>query len=192
MSGDGETGGIVPSQSYDSHENFGGDFWRVAAADDVLEFEVANTPIGHWFADVEFSLAIIDSWDGASGPDQLEIEILDGSTQSVLWQESVSGGATPGSNVQSTLVLNQQLGFNASTGDTWWLDDGYRMSFENIPMSGGSLTFRIHATGVGYQGGMDESFAIDNLLITAIPEPSTLVFAGLGIIGVAGRRRRTV
>jgi hypothetical protein len=188
-----ESGGIVDGQGYDGVTDFGGDMWRVTTADDVLEFTLNGTPVDHT-GSVEFSLAIIDSWDGTFGapigPDQLVIEILDGSTQQVLWQQFIFGGAVPSSNVASTLVLNQQLGFNASTGDTWWWDDGYRIRFEDIPMTAGSMTFRIHATGSGFGGGTDESFGIDNLMIRAVPEPSsTLVGFALCCLVPARRRR---
>lgn len=190
---DGQASGVVSGQSYSSVAGFGGNFWRVTTPDDVLQFELTDLPIGY-FVNVEFSLAIIDSWDGASGaphgPDHLEVEILDGATQEVLWNENVSGGATPANNVESTIVINQDLGFSQGTaGETWWLDDGYRMVFDGIEMNSSSLTFRIHATGSGFVGGTDESFAIDNLLITGVPEPSMTVPV-LAIACLMVRRRK--
>jgi len=189
-SGDGITSGITNGQGYATSAGFGGDLWRVAAADDTLEFQLSNTPVAA-VGNVEFSLAIIDSWDGGAGPDFIEVEILDGGTQQVLWQQAISGGTTPSSNVLSTLELNQDLGFRqGGAAETWWLDDGYRMSFPGIPMNGGSLTFRITPTGGGFQGGDDESFAIDNLIITSIPEPSAVMLGvAMGCLALTIRRR---
>jgi len=187
----GVTSGITNGEGYATAAGFGGDFWRVATTDDCLEFQLNNTPTAA-VGKVEFSLAIIDSWDGGGGPDFIEVEILDGSTQRVLWQEVISGGGAPSSNLDSTLVLNQDMGFaQGGAAETWWLDDGHRMVFDNIPMNGGSLTFRIKPTGAGYQGGNDESFAIDNLLITAVPEPSAVMFGlAMSCLALTIRRRR--
>ncbi len=192
---DGEVGGVVDSQLYSAVPQFGGDFWRVTTPDDVLQFEFNGVPVGY-FLTIEFSLAVIDSWDGSSGaphgPDLLEIEVLDGATQKVNWTENLSGGATPANNVKSTLVLNQDLGFTqGGAAETWWLDDGNRMRFENIQMDSDTLTFRIQASGTGFVGGTDESFAIDNLLIVAVPEPSVLLPCwGIACMVTCRRRRR--
>lgn len=182
----GDVGGIQQGQGYAAIANFGGNFWRVTTKDDVLEFLFSNTPtVG--LGSLEFSLATIDSWDGngsTNGPDEIRIEILDGANQIVLWQEVYDGSTTPSSNVESVLVQNQQLGFNSGT-DVWWREEGYRMVFDNLPMTEGSMTFRISGTGIGFQGGLDESFAIDNLALTSnVPEPTLAMFllGGLGFL----------
>lgn len=188
----GVTGGIVNGQGYSTSTGFGGSFWHVTTANDNLQFQLNNTPV-NYVGTVEFSLAVIDSWDGSAGPDHIEVEILDGATQQVFWQQTISGGTTPSSNVDSVLVLNQDFGFNQGpASEPWWLDDGYRIKFDNIPLNSGSLTFRITPTGAGFQGGNDESFAIDNILITAVPEPSTMMIGMLLGCTLAVRRRRHV
>lgn len=51
---------------------------------------------------------------------------------------------------------------------------------------------QVHFEGVG-PGSGDDNFAIDNLTITVnapIPEPATLTLLGLGLVGMAVRRRR--
>ena len=63
---------------------------------------------------------------------------------------------------------------------------------------GGGVARKGPASGSGWQGGTDESWAIDNLAIIAnadgqepgIPEPATLTFFGVGLLGLGYVRRR--
>lgn len=196
--GGGIAGGITSSQGYDSYSDFGGDFWRLTAPSDVLEFNITGvSPLGG--VDVCFSLAMIDSWDGTSGTygsDILNIAILDGTTQIAGLSEAYSGGNAPSTGVQSTIVQNTQLGFN--NGNPYWMEDGYRMCFDNLTVSTGNLRIQFWGSsagsGSGFQGGNDESFAIDNLSIndniSAVPEPTALSYVVLAVAGLCLRIRR--
>ena len=95
---DGLVGGITSTQGFNAFTGFGGDFWRVTAPDDVLEFDISNIPT------------------------------------------------------------------------------------HDLVSSGG--------IGSGFQGGNDESFAIDQLLITATPEPTSLSYLLVAAVATATRRRR--
>ena len=191
VGGTNNGGGITSSQGYNSFAEFGGDFWRVTAPNDVLEIKVQNVPGDQEIA-VEFSLAIIDSWDATSptwGPDFLNIAILDGATQVALISEPVAGGTPLSSNVESVVVLRQQLGFRGGS-QVWWRDDGYRMRFDNLSLATNQLTFQIWGSGSGFQGGNDESFAVDNFRVLANPEPSAgITFASL--LAILLRRKKT-
>ena len=95
--GGGIAGGVTSSQGFDAFDGFGGDFWRITAPDDVLEFSITGvSPLGN--VSTCFSLAMIDSWDGTSGTfgtDILNIAILDGSTQIAGFSEAYSAAMRP-------------------------------------------------------------------------------------------------
>ena len=71
-----------------------------------------------------------------------------------------------------------------------------------IAHTGSTFTFSFQAAGSGFQFGTDESWAIDNLSVTAdltngggvggVPEPGTwaLMILGFGAAGASLRRRR--
>lgn len=184
-------GGITDSQGYDAKPFFGGDFWRITAPNDVLEFDLSNLP-SHGSVSVCFSLAMMDSWDGTNtqyGPDIINVAILDGTTQIAGLSEAYFGGNAPSTGVDSIVVQNEQLGFNNGT-QSWWNDDGYRMCFNDLTHSSGDLTLRFWASGAGFQGGNDESFAIDELMITATPEPTSVAYLLPTFLALLFRRKR--
>ncbi len=190
----GVTGGITSTQGFNAFTGFGGDFWRVTAPDDVLEFAISNLP-AHDQVSVSFSLGLLDSWDGTSdmfGTDIINVAIFDGANLIAGFSEAYSSGNAPSSNVESIIVQNQQLGFN--NNDPFWNEDGYRIAFNDIAHTSGNLTLRLWASsggiGSGFQGGNDESFAIDELLITATPEPTSLSYLLIAAVATATRRRR--
>ncbi len=191
---DGLMGGITSTQGFNAFDGFGGDFWRVTAPDDVLQFDISNIP-AHDVVSVSFSLGLLDSWDGTSdmfGTDIINVAILDGTNLIAGFSEAYSSGIAPSSNVESIIVQDQQLGFN--NANPFWNEDGYRIAFNNIPHTSGNLTLRLWASsggiGSGFQGGNDESFAIDELLITAAPEPTSLSYLLFAAIATVTRRRR--
>ncbi|TRW14247.1 PEPxxWA-CTERM sorting domain-containing protein [Glacieibacterium frigidum] len=53
--------------------------------------------------------------------------------------------------------------------------------------TGSAVTFAITATGGGNSGGV----VLDNISVTAVPEPATwgLMIAGFGMVGFTARRR---
>ena len=117
----------------------------------------------HESIDIHFLLALIDSWDGDAGPDRFNVT-LDGA---VLFSETFSnpgvGSYFPRPDVE--LAAGVQLGFTGGDFVDAAYDFGRDPAFSGIPHTASIATISWLASGLGYQGGDDESFAIDNLQI---------------------------
>ncbi len=201
-----EFSGVTTTEGVQSYSGLGtgsnqfsGDFLRnsstgnpAAASTLTLTGLSAHTSI-----DLNFLLAIIDSWDGnyhpsLKAPDILNV-LVDGNT---IFSETFDAltlaeqtySAPPG--VQ--LSWGSQLGFNP--GNTWHIDAAYNMgldpTFNNIAHTSSSLNVQWFASGSGWQGGNDESWALDNVEVrlngTAVPEPSLGLLLGISFIGLVG------
>jgi len=131
-----------------------------------------NLP-AHTSIDLHFLLAIIDSWDGSGpgtccGPDKLTIKIDGQSILSAIFDNAWGNGSQnyfpPRSAVLARTV---ELGFRDIDGhdqDSAY-DIGKDPKFSNIPHTSSTLTVEWYASGENWQGGDDESWAIDNLVV---------------------------
>jgi len=164
-----------PVQDYDAY-GFGGDFLRndtggYASGGDMgtpgLTTTLTLTGLPpHTSIDINFLLAIIDSWDGGGPegcchPDILTVTV-DGNT---IFSESfgyINPSFVPTSGV--LLALDTPLGFNPEFGDSAY-NMGLNPAFDNIPHSASTLTIEWFARGDGWQGDYDESWAIDDVEI---------------------------
>ena len=200
-------GGVEGVQGYDGigtgSNVFSGHFLRNAstgnpAPESILTLTGLPTHDG---IELNFLLAIIDSWDGSSshGPDYFNVEI-DGNlifhkTFTNIFGKSQTYNPPPGVQLVS-YQTHQNL-----WGSYWSYDDdsAYNMGldpvFDNISHTSSTLTIKWWASGSGWQGGNDESWAIDNVEVivntpNTVPEPSTLIFMGIGLMGIAGYRRK--
>ena len=139
---------------------------------------VLNNLVCHTSVDINYYAAIIDSWDGIGspanvGPDFFNL-VVDGQTKFVQAFQSAQGTQTyenPPTSI--TLAFKQALGFNGQ-----WLDSAYNMdlepAFHNIAHTSNSLTIDWVTLPTGWQGGIDESWAIDNVevILNGIDDPS--------------------
>jgi hypothetical protein len=88
-----------------------------------------------------------------------------------------------------------QLGGLSDRGWSGWADRAFNMSTESLltlAHTGSTLTIDFYASGDGWQGYYDESWAIENLKVEAVPVPPTLLLLAPGLLGLMGIRRRLV
>jgi len=161
---------------------FAGSFLRYTSQP-LLDTQLTLTGLPpHSAIDVSMLLAVIDSWDGT---ELLEI-LVDGAVVFSHWFQLATGdsssyAAPPGGLLSS----GTNLGFS---NGTWFnRDRAYDLSvdadFAGIPHTADSvtITWRIGAVSgpaaAQWQGGADESWAIDNVVVTvsnptvSAPEP---------------------
>ena len=183
---------------------FGGQFLRSATANKVT-LTLAGLPT-HDALSVQFLFAAIDSLDGTGSfpsGDYFRIDI-DGVTR---FRESFANATD--SQIQSyaapagvELARKLDLGFGGPGG--YYRDSAYDLgadpTFQQFAHSGSSVTIEFWMEGEGLQSLDDESWAMDNLRVTAfnattppIPEPSTyaLMLGGLTLTAWLARRRRS-
>ena len=152
----------------------------------------------HTHIEIRMHLAIIDSWDGdyVEGPDPIFNPdyfnvTVDGQ---VAFRETISSWGDSQSftpKPEQIIVLGEMLFVDPPSE---WPDSLYAMgpSLENIPHSGSDLVVTFHADGggwqgLGWEGGSDESFAIDNIEIVLFIEvpieikPETLNLKSKGV-----------
>ncbi len=151
----------------------------------------------HTGVDINFLLAIIDSWDGINGnpgPDTFVVQV-DGVTR--VSQVFAIQSGTDGPGAPADLGPLQDRGFSGFN------DRGFNMgnvSALNFAHSSSTLVINFFTLDPGWQGTTDESWGLDNLsidLITSdtappsvVPEPATLSLVGLALFGGASRARR--
>ena len=182
------TGSIEGVQSYEGANDISGNFWR----DDSIggSSDLSLSGLGaHSSLVIEFDLALIDSWDGGQetsfGPDIFNVTV-DG-------EEALR---TSNFNPISPLLTDGvfgDFGFNPNFND-----EAYRVSLVVEHITGGA-EISFFADGGGYQGGIDESWAIDNLSVSTSGDPSViplpaglpLLLGALGLTGLTLRRRKT-
>ena len=189
----GGSGAIVDAQGYDGVNGISGSFWHLATEKyrGIEESTLSLSGLGaHDHLTISFDIAFIDSWDGLRtrerhGEDYFNI-VIDGVTRLVTTNFGGLGGE----------LTDMALGFYGFTER--YDDEAYRYS-ATFRHSSDTAAFSFFADGAGWQGKMDESWAIDNLSITTgssdlvsapVPAALPLMLAGLGALGFAGMRRR--
>lgn len=166
---------------------------------DSLTTTLTLTGLGaHSQLTLALDLYIIQSWDGTgnlgSGPDRLTFiadgtTVLDatfanrsGSTQSYSDATPLGGGPFPdktSADAENTLGYSDFFGTNTV----------YNLSY-TLAHSANTLT--VTFSGIGLQGAGDESWGLDNVVVSTsgvVPEPATLAALGLGLAALARRRR---
>jgi len=107
-------------------------------------------------------LAIIDTWDGSSGgshPDFFNVSV-DGS---LVFSETFANFLDPHTQSYTGLPLVGLTGLAVTPSK---LDSAYAMALHDIPHWDSTMVVSWWASGAGWQGGDDESWAIDNVDVT--------------------------
>lgn len=173
---------------------FGGSFLR-SPTGNVVTLSLTGLPT-HDALSLGFLFAAIDSLDGTGtfpAGDFFRIDI-DGVNR---FRESFANAMD--SQIQSyvapaggELARKKNLGF---TADGFYLDSAYDFNvdgrFQNFAHTATSVSISFSIEGAGIQSLDDESWAVDNLQVTAfsttptIPEPSTYALMLVGLCAVA-------
>ncbi len=186
------SGGTRVSTSGYSTYGFGSYMYQ----DDSLITMQLTGLAAHTSIDLNFLLAIIDTWDGSSGgwdPDIFRVTIDGHTTLSDTFDSFHLSDQSYSAPSGGQLSWGSNL-YGQSTGDGAY-DMGIDGTFDNIAHTASTLTVRWSASSAGWQGGTDESFAIDNVEVilngtTPIPEPTTMLLLATGLLGLACTRRR--
>ncbi|PNW37123.1 UNVERIFIED_CONTAM: hypothetical protein BEN50_01995 [Euhalothece sp. KZN 001] len=160
-------GNLESVQGYEGIGGFSGNFLRNTTVEPAQKTTLTLTDLPeHNAIDLGFFAAIINSWDGAdslAGPDIFNVTI-DG--QNIFSESETVSDSFP--SFEGFLITEgSDLGFPSSPP---YRDKGYNFrvypTFRNIPHNSDTLTVEWFASGSGWQGGDDESWAIDNVEVT--------------------------
>jgi hypothetical protein len=181
-------------------DQFGGNMLRNSSVSPISPTTLTlNGLPSHDSIDIDFLLAIIDSWDSTNGspaPDFFNVQ-LDGVSLLQHTYANASGSVTDatGTDIGSGC---QGRGFAGFCDRAFDAGDFAGLS---VAHSSSTATISLFASGGGWQGGGDESWGIDNLRVfvntvenggggNGVPEPMTLGLIGAGLAGFALLRRR--
>jgi len=155
----------------------------------------------HTTISASFLLGFLESWDsydgGCCAPDELEVWI-DGAQVAKLTSNNALGTVEDydgGTELYDGQQINNVHHFSFDT-----LVDMSTAGFLTFAHTSSTLALEFRVNGGGWQGGGDEGFGLDNVVLTydgartgVIPEPATwaLMIGGFGMAGAMLRRRRT-
>lgn len=149
-------------------------------------------------ASLSLLFGAIDSWDNGGagwGPDAFKIHLDGAEVFSTVFDNFQNLGPTTGPGIALVSYGTNLLGSSSNFNDAV-----YSLTVNLGDLSAGTHTLKFFASGPGWQGGSDESFALDNVavngtvdvIVGGVPEPQTygLVLAGLLVVVGLGRRLR--
>lgn len=144
---------------------FGDSFFRNQSggrAADRTILRIQDLP-QHSSIDLDFLLAIIGSWDGPLahyGGDSFRIKVDGRLIFSGVFSNGFRANRLPR---HGKLIKKARLGFGRYRDSAWDMSDVPALN--DIPHTRDSVKIEFFARGINWQGGRDESFAIDNLRV---------------------------
>lgn len=186
------SGGTLASTEGYSSYGFGSQYyWDDSKEDGAITLNLSDLP-QHNTIDLTFHVAIIDTWDGNThrggwrwpAPDYFNVSINNEVFHETfdnyegLWDQSYQG---------PYLVYNAELA--RSSGEN---DSAYIITLTDLSHSADTLTIKWYASGAGWQAGWDESYAIDNVIVSVnpVPIPGAGWLLGSGLLGLLTIRTR--
>lgn len=151
----------------------------------------------HTGLSIGFLLAVVDSWDGSLNfpvsPDFFEIKVDGTVVFSHTFAIASSFGTYTGGSMSG--LLNNSSSGQPNLGFNFWGDEGYDLSLatglQAISHTSATAVIEFRAFGGGWQGGIDESWGMDNLEIgVIIPLPTSAGLALFGCVAGLSVRRR--
>jgi hypothetical protein len=143
---------------------------------------------------VSFLLGFLDSWDSTNGspaPDDLISVFVD---QVMVGQYTSNNAAGSVAQYGGGSLVFAGVQFDANQFYTDYVVDYSADAAYTLAHTVSTLTIGLQAGGAGWQGGTDEAWGIDNLVVTLAPAPEpaslALMLAGLAGLGHMARRRR--
>lgn len=182
------SGSVIGTQGYSAH-GFGDSFFRNDTIPALsTEIDLAGLA-SHNSVTLSFDLAVINSWDGSSGgtvaPDQFNVTI-DGT---VFFAETFDNFSASDQSYAGTAIVSRENLFRDSGDNVTWVDSAYNLTL-TVPHTSSSLDIAFFASGSGWQGTYDESFAIDNITVdatggTGVPDGGgTLALLSVALLGM--------
>jgi hypothetical protein len=189
----------VPVQGYSTVPDFSGLFlYNASSGNPATKTTLTLTGLpAHTFVGLDFLFAPIDSWDGNTQPFGGAPDFFNVAVNGVtIFSRTFDNFTRSDQSYTGTPLTYGSDRFSA--GGSAWPDAAYDMGadpiFQSIPHTSSTLVVDWWASGAGWSGGTDESWAIENLSVSAnvIPEPGSyaMLIAGLGLIGFVARRRQ--
>lgn len=184
-------GGITDTTSGGSLVGFSGNFLWNTSNGISTTLQLSGLP-NHSSISVSYRFAFVDSWDSITGspaPDYFNMTI-DGSNLLKITCNNASGA-----------LCNNESETNSSAFANVFNNGWYELSRDvsvTDAHSASELNIAFFASGSGWQGGGDESWALDKVLVTAempttnndVPEPATIALLSAGLLGFGRVRRK--
>lgn len=149
-----------------------------------------------------FDFYAFDSWDGNQGgvgPDRFQVgmngaDVLDSTFSNVSsYNQSYPDAYLGGSHAAQTGATDVDQGHGGTLPNGYYGNSLYSFGVGSNPSFTALATssaMTITFTGSNLQGIGDESWGIDNVHVTSVPEPGTFAAIGLGLTAILLRRKR--